>query len=72
MTLVEFLDGWPALPLSLAVVVRERLDARLADNRGTAAEGSLAGSVLWGGALIAIAIVCAVMLPPLIGKPANG
>ena len=71
MTVVEFMDGWPALPLSLAVVARERLDGRLARNRG-AADSGMAGSVLWGGALVAIAIACAVMLPPLIGKPSNG
>ena len=72
MTVVEFMDGWPALPLALAVVARERLFAGSAEHGRDAVEGGLVGSIAWGALLVVVALACALMVPPLFAKPPIG
>lgn len=63
-TIVEFLAGWPVLPLTALAIAVERF-YRLAENN----ESSTAVSALWGALFIVVAVLCVMLLPPMIENP---
>ena len=64
MTVVEFLDGWPMLPLTLFAVMGEQLFFKERD----AENDHAILSTVWGTALVVIAVACVIWLPNVIGK----
>jgi len=63
-TVVEFLDGWPVLPLcALAVAVERYYLSR---------EGSAPSAAFWGTLYVALAVLGILLLPPLRENPLYG
>jgi hypothetical protein len=71
MTVIEFLDGWPVLPLTICTIASEGIFIRSAKEHNTIG-GSIAGAVVFGILLIFFAVVCVVLLPALPWNPLYG
>ncbi len=71
MTIVEFLVGWPVLPLTLLALLVERSYINKAKLRQDINENYTFSSIYWGILYIIIAIV-SIMMFPLIQNPSYG
>jgi len=65
VTVVEFADGWPVLPLMLLVIVIERFFKKSAHDVQHSQTAGYAGSVLCGLAYVALAAASLFFLPSL-------
>ena len=74
MTVVEFLDGWPAVLLTLCAIGIERFYLRAEKNRRAVSlsDEYLTVSVCLGLLFILFAILCTAWLPPLPVNPVYG
>ncbi len=70
-TIVEFLVGWPVLPLTVLVILVERYYMHKAKLEESISNTYLFGSLYWSVVYIAIAIASAMMFP-LIENPLYG
>lgn len=68
-TVVEFIDGWPLLPLTAIFILVERIYISQSESDR---EASSAGSYFWGGLYILAAVLCVSLLPPLPQNPLYG
>lgn len=69
MTIVEFMDGWPALPFTALAIMTERHYIYKAKMPGNTNKHYLYGSILWGIVYVVIAVVSIIMLPSLNENP---
>lgn len=70
MTIVEFLVGWPVLPLTLLAVLIERIYMNKTKTRERT-DNQLISSIYWGVIYLVIAVLC-IKLFPLIENPIYG
>lgn len=63
-TIMEFMDGWPALPLTALAVLAERYYLNKSET-GRNAKENYFSSVLWGAVYIILAVAAVMLLPPL-------
>jgi hypothetical protein len=69
MTVVEFMDGWPVLLLTLLMIFIELFYFKKSvEQRGTN-QDSLVSSIMWGAIYILIAVIIIMKLPPLPKNP---
>ncbi len=71
MTIIEFMVGWPVLPLTLLAVLVERFYINKAKMRERAHNNYLQSSIYWGIIYLLIAVF-SIVLYPLIENPAYG
>jgi len=69
MTVVEFGDGWPVLPLTALMIVIELNYINSAKDQYKTNDNSLAGSLFFGIAYVLIAIIIIILLPSLPENP---
>lgn len=69
MTIVEFLVGWPALPLTLLAILIERFYINNAKSRESVNNNHLMSSIYWGIIYVLIAVF-SIMMFPLVENPA--
>ena len=69
MTVIEFLDGWPVLPLAAMAIAVERYYIGAVKRERS---DSLPGSIFAGVFFVLFAVACVVLLPPLPVNPAYG
>ncbi|QQO07803.1 hypothetical protein [Breznakiella homolactica] len=72
MTVVEFLDGWPVLLLSMLSILVELLYRKHPQSRHAGDKTPLLGSVLWAAIFIIFAAASVLFLPPLRENPSYG
>ena len=64
-TVLEFATGWPALPLTAAAIIGEKLFAGLEKDSDAFGSGNFLESALWGTLLIGAAIVSVIIFPQI-------
>ncbi|HHW22503.1 MAG TPA: hypothetical protein GXX26_06430 [Clostridiaceae bacterium] len=69
VTIVEFLVGWPVLPLTVLAIFIERFYINSAKSRERINNNYLLSSIYWGIIYVIIAVLC-VMMFPLVENPA--
>lgn len=69
MTMVEFADGWPVLPLTALMIIVERHYILTSKTEYDMEHNYVFGSMFWGIVYVAVAAVSIKLLPPLPVNP---
>jgi len=69
MTVIEFMAGWPALPLTALFILIERYYIYMAKAGRESECNHIWSSILWGAIFIAIAVTSIMLLPPMTENP---
>ena len=70
-TIIEFLVGWPALPLTVLAIIVERYYIHKAKLNESISNTYLFGSLYWSMVYLTIAVAC-IMMFPLVENPIYG